>query len=526
MRRLQLAWALGIVASWMVTVALAVVAYDAGGTPAVALAVLARTLPGLLAGPLLGALISRTSPSSCLSGAAAVAALGSAGAALAGSSLVAVVLLVAMVALASMVFRAAQAAVLPELVDDPGELTAANVLTTAVEAVGVFAGPALAGLLLALSGPAAAFATAAGLFAAATLLLVRRPARRGRAPRRTAPQPGGLGALLRLPAARLLLLLVVAQTVLSGGLAVLYPALAVDVLEVELSAVGLLTSAFGLGGVVASVGLFALAGSRRLGLLMAGALALWALPLLVVPLLPDLLVVGLLLAVVGGANALFDVTSVTLLQRAVPAAQLGRAFGWLETAAVLGLGGGAAAAAPLAEAVGPPVALALMAALLLVVTLAAVRPLRHLDRSLTAPARQVAVLRALPPFALLPTLEVERLALRLVCVDVAAGEVVVRQGEPGTTYYVVEQGDLEVEVDEVGVGHLHQGDAFGEVALLRGGPRTATVTARTRATLWSLDGAVFLAALQTGGGRSRAALDEVASTHLRRAAPGGMLDAE
>lgn len=525
--RLQLAWTLVVVASWTVTIALAVVAYDAGGTPAVALAVLARTLPGLLAGPVLGTLIDRTSPSSCLAVAAVGGALSCAGAALAYNALFAVVTLVTFVAVATMVFRAAHAATLPELVDDPAELTAANVLTSAVEALGVFAGPALAGVLLAVSGPVAAFWAASGLLAVAALLLAPRRSRPSRAPRRTAPRgSGGLRALVGLPAARLLLLLVLAQTVLSGALVVLYPALAVDLLEVDLSAVGLLTAAFGLGGVLASLGLFALAGSRRLGLLTAAALLLWSLPLLAVPLLPDVLAVGLLLALVGGGNALFDVTCVTLLQRAVPGALLGRAFGWLETAVVLGLGAGAAVAVPLEEVLGASLALAGLAGLLLVLTLAAFRPLRHLDRSLTAPARQVAVLRALRPFALLPTLEVERLALRLARVDVASGEAVVRQGEPGTTYYVVEQGDLEVEVDRVGVGHLHQGDAFGEVALLHGGVRTATVTARTRAALWSLDGAVFLAALQTGGGRSRAALDEVASTRLRRAAPGGMLSPE
>ncbi len=523
--RVQLAWSLGIIASWTVTVALAVVAYDAGGTPAVALAVLARTLPSLVAGPVLGALIDRTSPTSCLAASALVGAVGSAGAALAGGSLVAVVLLVTLVALATLVFRAAQSAVLPELVDDPAELTAANVMSSAVEAVGVFAGPALAGLLLAVSGPSAAFGTASALLAAAALLLARRPRRRSRAPRRSdGGKGGGARSLLAVPAARLLLLLVVAQTVVSGALAVLYPALAVDVLEIELSAVGLLTAAFGLGGVGASLGLFALAGSRRLGVLTAGALLLWALPLLAVPALPELLAVGVLLAVVGAGNALFDVTCITLLQRAVPAALLGRAFGWLETAVVLGLGVGAAVVAPLERAVGASAALAVLAGLLLAVTLAVLQPLRRLDAALTAPVRQVAVLRALPPFALLPTLEVERLALRLEQVERAAGEVVVRQGEPGTTYFVVEQGDLEVEVDGAVAAHLHQGDAFGEVALLRAGVRTATVTARTRVVLWSLDGAVFLAALQTGGGRSRAALDEVADSRLRRAAPGGVLE--
>ena len=518
--RVQLAWSLGIIASWTVTVALAVVAYDAGGTPAVALAVLARTAPSLLAGPVLGALIDRTSPTSCLAGSVLVGAVGSAGAALAGDSLLAVVLLVTLVALATLVFRAAQSAVLPELVDDPAELTAANVMSSAVEAVGVFAGPALAGVLLAVSGPSAAFGTASALLAVAALLLVRRPSRRARTPqRRAAGAGGGVRALLALPAARLLLLLVVAQTVVSGALAVLYPALAVDVLEIDLSAVGLLTAAFGLGGVVASLGLFALAGSRRLGLLSAGALLLWALPLLAVPALPQLVVVGVLLAVVGAGNALFDVTCITLLQRAVPAAQLGRAFGWLETAVVLGLGVGAALAAPLERVVGVSAALAVLAGLLLAVALVALRPLRRLDAELLPPAREVAVLRSLAPFALLPTLEVERLALRMVPVDVPAGAVVVRQGEPGTTYLVVDDGQLDVDVDGLVVASVGAGDAFGEVALLQERLRTATVTARTPSSLWSLDGAVFLAALHTGGGRSRAALDEVARSRLARAAP-------
>ena len=69
--RLQLAWAAVTVASWMATIALTVVAFDAGGTPAVALAVLVRTLPSAVAGPFLGSLIDRRSRSRCLLAAAA-----------------------------------------------------------------------------------------------------------------------------------------------------------------------------------------------------------------------------------------------------------------------------------------------------------------------------------------------------------------------------------------------------------------------------------------------------------------------
>ena len=300
---------------------------------------------------------------------------------------------------------------------------------------------------------------------------------------------------------------------------VLYPALAVEALGLDVSAVGVLAAAFGLGGVVGSLGLFALAGSRHLGALAAVALLLWALPLLVLLAGPSYATVLLLLAVAGGGNVLFDVTVVTLLQRAVPLRLLGRTFGFLETVIVVGLGAGAALAPLLDRLVGPAGALAGLAGLLALVAAGAVRPLRRLDASLGAPVRQVALLRALPAFALLPALQLERLALQLRRVELAAGEAAARQGEPGRTWFLVETGRLGVRVDGRPVRDLGPGDGFGEVALLRQGVRTATVTADEPSLVWALDGDVFLAALRADGGRALAALDAVAQEHLRRAAP-------
>ena len=517
--RLQLAWAAVTVASWMATIALTVVAFDAGGTPAVALAVLVRTLPSAVAGPFLGALIDRRSRSRCLLAAAAACLLGCLAAVVAVRSLSAVVLLVTAISLAAMVFRAAMSALLPELADDATELTASNVLASAVESFGLFAGPALAGLLISVQGPLLSFGAAALLSALATALLAG-----GRVSRPASGAARSAGRersrdLLRLPAARLLLLLVLTQTTVSGGLVVLYPALAVDVLGVELAAVGGLSSAFGLGGVVASLGLFALAGSRRLGLLAAVALLLWSLPLLAVPLAPALVPVLLLLAVVGGGNALFDVAVTTLLQRAVPPSLHGLVFGCIETAAVLGLGVGAAAAAGLEELFGAAAALAGLAAPLAIVALLALRDLRGLDRELAAPSRQVALLRALPPFALLPAAELDRLGLCLQRVELPVDAVVVEQGAAGSTYYVLEAGEVEVAVDGVVVGVLAAGAGFGEVALLRGGVRTATITSRTPVVLWSLDGPAFLTALQGGGNGAAEGLDRVARERLEHARP-------
>lgn len=522
MLRVQVAWAAVMTASWAVTVSLTVVAYDAGGSSAVALAVLVRAAVAAALGPAVGALVDRVSGPRSLAGAAVGCAAASAGAAVAGTALPAVVGLTTAVGLAVVVFRTAQSAVLPDLVDEPADLTAANVLSSAVESVGLFAGPALAGLLLTLQGPRLSFSVAAVLFVLARLALVglRVPGAGARA--------GGGGAgrasmreLLRQRPARALLLLSLAQTVVSGGVVVLSAALVVETLQVELGAVGLLNAAFGFGCVAGSLGLFALAGSSRLGGWTVAALLLWSVPLLLVPVAPGLVVVASLLVVVGGGNVLFDVTVVTLLQRAVPRHLVGRAFGALETVIVLGVSLGALVAAPLERLGGPDRALAALGASLAVVALAGLRPLRRLDRALAAPARQVVLLQGLAPFALLPTPELEALALRLERRECPAGEVVVRQGDPGTTFCVLDSGVLAVAVDGREVATLGPGDSFGEIALLRDGTRTATLTARTPAVLWVLEGRRFVERLGAGDGRALAAADLVASTRLQRAAPQG-----
>lgn len=517
--RLQLAWAAVITASWTATVSLSVVAFAEGGTTAVALAVLARTLPGLGAGLVVGAVADRFPRQRCLTVAVLLSGLASAGAALAADSLLAVIVLVTIVALATMLFRTAQSALMPELVENPAELTAANVMSSAVESVGLFVGPALAAGLLAVQGPEVAFGACALLFVVGGLLVLGMAGRNAVGNGSGPVTPGRMRDLVGLRVARLVLALLLAQTVLSGALVVLYPALAVDAMDLDVSAVGLLAAAFGLGGVVGSLGLFALAGSRRLGSLSSLALLLWSLPLLLLPLEPAFAVVLILLAVAGGGNVLFDVTSVTLLQRGVPHWLLGRAFGALETIAVIGLGAGAAVAPVLTQFAGPSAALAIIAVLLALMAVFCLPGLRRLDRELTAPVRQVALLRALPSFAMLAPLELERLALRLQRVELAAGEAAARQGEAGTTWFLVEDGRLGVKVDGRPVRDLGPGEGFGEVALLREGVRTATVVAQQPSILWSLDGDVFLATLRADGGRAMAALDAVAEENLRRAAP-------
>jgi CRP-like cAMP-binding protein len=82
----------------------------------------------------------------------------------------------------------------------------------------------------------------------------------------------------------------------------------------------------------------------------------------------------------------------------------------------------------------------------------------------------------------------------LVPVSVAAHDVAVRIGEPGDRFYIVGEGELEVVADGVRAA-ARKGDHFGEIALLRNVPRTATVTALRDSQLYALERDDFLAAV-------------------------------
>ena len=92
----------------------------------------------------------------------------------------------------------------------------------------------------------------------------------------------------------------------------------------------------------------------------------------------------------------------------------------------------------------------------------------------------------------LPGETLRRLGERMDRRDVAPGEALVREGDDGDRFYVVLAGMLSVAQAERGQrGVLRPGDSFGEVALLVGVPRTATVRAITPATVASCDRATF-----------------------------------
>jgi MFS family permease len=519
LRRLELAAAGSIVGNWSYVVALAVFAFESGGAAAVGLVALIRFIPAALASPFASTLGDRFPRARVMlvSDLIRAAVMVAAALAIRGDASPAVVY--ALAAVASVVgtaFRPAQAALLPTLARSPEELTAANVAASTIESVGVFLGPALGGLLLAATGPDVVFAANAATFLWSALLIARIRAPAAEPPPETPGErrPGflrgsfaGFGAIAREPRLRIVVLLTSAQTLVFGALTVLMVVLAFDLLDTGSAGVGFLNSAIGVGGLLGSAVAFALIGRRRLGTSFGIGIALWGLPIALAALWLDPLVVLALFAVIGAANTVVDVSGLTLMQRTAADHVLARVFGVLEGLLVATVGLGALAAPALVSLLGARGALAVAGALLPALTVLSWRSLAALDAPPTA-ERELELLRANPIFAPLPPTTQEELARRLAPVRLAAGDVVLREGEPGDRFYLVAEGEVEAAASLLGPG-----ESFGEIALLRDVPRTATVTARTETLLYALERDDFLAAV-TGHAPSAAAADAVAAARL------------
>ena len=524
-RRIEGAWAASVMAHWSYGIALAVFAYRDGGAAAVGLIGLVRFLPSAIASPFAAVLSDRFRRERVIVTAeltrAVLLAATTAVVVLEGPSAL-VYVLAAFVAVAYSAVRPAQAALLPSLAKTPQELTAANVTSSTIESLGVFGGPAIGGLLLAATSPDVVFGAAAGAFLVAALLVSRvhvvsapepREAREGM----LAEFAAGFVTLAHEKGLRVLVLLLVSQTLVAGALNVLLVVSALELLDLGEEGVGFLNSAVGIGGLVGAVVSAALIGRRLTTNFLIGIL-LWGIPIGLIGVFPEPATALIFLALVGLGNTLVDVSAFTLLQRAVPDEVLARVFGAVQGLWVATIGIGAIVTPLLIAAVGIRGALMITGVFLPILATLFRGRLSQLDE-VPVPERELALLHGIDLFAPLPAPILESLARALIPVRLKAGEELFRQGDIGDRYYIVADGVVEILVDGQVVRETSPGGYFGEIALLRDIPRTATVRAKNAVELLALDRDDFIAAV-TGHAASAEAADSVIAARLGSLRPG------
>ncbi len=515
LRRLQLAWLGSVIGHWSYLVALSVYAYDQGGAGAVGLIWVIRLIPAALLSPILATFADRYRRERVMVVSDLIRAglMGLAAVLIATDSPAAGVYAVAVVAtVVGVVFRPAQAALLPRLSRDPAELTAANVASSTIESVASFMGPALGGLLLAVTSTELVFALNGVSFVwSAALVLGIRAQADGDSERRARPGflhelTAGVGAIARDRNVAVVTGLYTAQTLVAGAMNVLVVVAALELLDAGEAGVGYLNAMIGIGGIAGGLLALVLAARGKLAADFGIGLVLFGLPLALVA-FAQVPVALVALAVLGVGNSIVDVTALTLLQRIVGNDVLGRVLGTLEGLLLAGIGLGALLAPVLIDLVGAETTLIISGAVMPALVLVSLGRLRTIDRVALRPAH-LELLRGVPIFAPLAEPVLEHLAASLDEVRATAGATIIREGDPGDRFYVIGDGEVEVTGRRYGPG-----ESFGEIALLRDVPRTATVTAATDVTLQSLDRDEFLAAV-TGHERAQAAADEVVAARL------------
>lgn len=521
--RIQLARSAGATAVSSYAIVFAVVAYEAGGAAAVGLVAAVRMLAVSVVSPF-GAMLGDRFPRKrvmVVSDLARTAVLVAAAVALAGEPTTAAI--VGLAALASVTGTAsgpARAALLPSLARTPEELAAANVAGTATDSVSYLIGPTMGGFLLAVAEPEVAFAGAAVLSGLSAVIVAgvvvdesRREEAKPRRRRLGREALAGFRTLVAQPGARVIVALYTVESLAVGIFGVAMIAAVIDVLELGQSGVGFASAVMSVGGLVGAVVALSFGGRRLAGGLGGGVLA-WGAAVALVGAWPEPAFALVLLGVAGLGDTVADASGITILQRTIPEEVLSRAFGALAMILWGAAALGAIMAPVLVELLGIRGTLIAAGGPVALLALAAWGSLRKVDAA-AAPSPALELLRAVPLFAPLPLPALERLAAGATPVRVRAGSELVRQGEPGDRFYVVESGELEVSVDGRDVATLGRGEYFGEVALLRDVPRTATVTARSDAGLYALDGEEFVGVV-TGDAASLEAANAVIGSRLAR----------
>lgn len=428
-----------------------------------------------------------------------------------GGPLAAIVSLAVLATCFSCFFGPTIGAYLPSLVRDEAELGPANSAWSTLDNLAFVIGPSIAGLLILASGLTMAFLLNAISFGLVAIVLWRLPS--GKPVGDAAP--GASGADLAearrptrtlslgraaLPLAGLAVVDIVAGFVF-GGLGVLTVILAVDQFGAGEASTGFLNAAVGVGGILGalSAGAFVVRPGLR-GPLILGSLGLAA-GVAGLGLTNSLGPALVAIAIASAGSLLTEVVSTTLFQRIIPDAIRGRALGTIATISTLAYAAGSLVLPVAAGAFGiTPVLIASGVLVACGATLAAVLIGSGGVGGPSAAATDVAIRAArLPVFAGVPEARLASAFSRAEQIVVPSGTTVIRQGDPADRFYVILEGTFDVDRAETPGGAparlrtMGPDEVFGEIGLLTGAPRSATVTAQSDARLLALGAADFLA---------------------------------
>jgi hypothetical protein len=503
LRRVGIGFACFNAAEYGEWIAVLVYAYAQGGASASGLLAFAQLLPCVVLAPVMATFADRYQAGRVLAAGFAAQAVGMAllaAALLAHAPPLVVYALAILAAPAFNLTRPTVNVVLPLAVRSPDELTAGNAALGWIESAGVVVGPLAASLVVALGGAGAVVALFAilMLLAAWVALPLRStlpPAEPADAGSPLADALQGFRQLARERGTAMLVGVLTSQSLFLGAMDVLFVVLAIDELGMGDSGVGILNAAFGAGGLLAVFATLGLVGRPRLAPAIIAAAAIMGGAVALIAARPTVALALVLLAVANVGRSLFDVSGRTLLQRTGSPRVLGRVFGVLESIDMLGLALGSLYVSLLVSLGGTTAAIVGVGAIMPVIVLLLLRPILGADARATVPVVQIGLLRRMPLFRPLPPPELEGVARVMEPLAAAPGEVLIREGEPGDLFYVVADGEVRVSTAAGFSTTLAHGDGFGEIALLNDGPRTATVTATTETSLYTLTSDDFLGAV-------------------------------
>jgi hypothetical protein len=522
MRRLQVAsvaWSAGEAAY---LVGLFVHAYSIGGPASVATIAVLRTVPSVGLAPVLTVLTRARSAESLLRATLVfrVACVAATAALLAADAPTLVIYgLVAADAIGATLLRPIRGSLLPAIARSPEELVAGNVALTTGDSLANLVGPGLAAAMLVNGDALSTFFLGIALLVLSLIAALgvhgaeasglRAASRSGERSSQKAPLSSWRSSWPALP----VIAAFTVQRFVRGALTVLLVAAALDLLAMGNAGVGLLTAALGLGGLVGGIVAVGLIGRRHLAPWFVLGIAVWSTPFVLIDAIPLPLVALVVLGFGGIGKIMIDVAGSTLLQRAVPHEARVQVLGLQEGLVTGALAAGAVVAALVTENAGIEVALLGAGVVPLVATAGLWPLLQRVDARAHERDAELDLLERIPLFRPLQLAVKEELAAELDRVTVQRGAVIVRQGDAGDRFFIIDDGIVEVEIDGKPSSDMTGGQAFGEIALLRDVPRTATVRAVTEARLFTLDRSPFLAAI-TGHRESALLADELIEERL------------